>query len=1041
MSLRRADPARHAMTPVRTLAMLTVLLLPGAAGAGPSPRMERFSTSEGLSQNSVYCLLQDRMGFLWVGTENGINRYDGYGFQVFVHDPDDPRTLPSNQVRAVLEDQDGAIWIGTTDAGLARFDYHSNAFERFRHHPGEPDSLASDDVRSLAGTPDGRLWIATAAGVDRLDSGGAGFRRYRLAPDSGLDDPRDSVLALAVDPAGDLWAGTEGGLFRYQADSDRFTPYRDASGPFPFPVWALAVEGTGALWAGALGEGLARIDLRNGTRRWWRHDQAGRGNLSGFHVTAIALDDTGRVWVGTADRGLDCIDPKSSAVTPIPLAEDLHRATARNIGVGALLQDRSHILWIGTSFSGLLKTDLKASGFSPLDLRVPDGRELGDRVVFALAEDRDQALWIGGADGLYRVDPHTGGLDAYSPDPGLRTRPVYAVLPEDDGTLWIGTWMGGLVRFDPRTGPRATFRHDPEVPHSLAHDRPLALLQDSRGRLWVGTWGGGLDLLDPATGRFTHHRVADGTGLASDRIRALCEGEDGTLWVGTTGGGLSHFDPAGGRFRTYLADPGDPSSLSNNDVAYLHRSPDGTLWVATAGGLNRFDAATGRFASLRTAQGLANDAVTAVLEDAAGMIWAAHFAGITRLDPATLSLVNFDASDGLAGTEFNAGAALTSGNGTLLFGGVGGVTAVRPELVSSNPHPPRTVLTGCTVYGRDLDLPTSITVAGEIRLRHDQDFLGFEFTGLEFTAPQRNTYAYRLTGYHQDWVPGGSRRFASYTNLRPGSYLLEIRAANNHGVWGEPARLRIVIAPPFWQTWWFRSAALAALGLAVLGVFLWRTRALRLRLAEQERLVGERTAQLAAANAELRAMATRDELTGVANRRLFNSFLDAEWRRSARFSRLLSLAVIDIDDFKHFNDTFGHPAGDACLQRVATALQTQVNRPGDLLARYGGEEFVVVLSETGAGEAAALAERMRAAVADLAIPHAPESGRAAVTISIGVATVTAAVADSPAALVAAADAALYAAKTAGKNRVSVAPPPPSSPSGVTAAPGCGAGPG
>lgn len=998
--------------------ILSALILAAGTAATPAVplRIERFSTAEGLSQNSVYCMLQDRLGFLWVGSENGIDRYDGYGFQPFRHDPTNPGSLSSNQVRAAVEDGAGAIWIGTADSGLARYDYKTNAFTTFRHRSGDPDSLVNDDVRALAVSPDGTLWAGTAAGISCLRPSGTAFRRLFPAGRADGTDPRNSVIALAVDAGGALWAGTEGGLFRSEGRSDRLVPYADSAGPLADAVGSLAFEDSGTLWVGTSGGGAARLDLRRGERRWWRRDPADPSSLSSGYVSAIVVDHSGRVWLGTADRGLNLIDRGSANVTRVPLVRDVRDAGGG--GIGCLLEDRSRILWIGTGFQGLLKTDLKASGFVPVIPRETGGREIENLIVFAVAEDREKRLWIGESDALYQADPEAGGFRVFHPDPDRPDRPVYAILPCDDGALWVGTWEGGLIRLDPETGRRIVLRHDPADPDSLAHDRPLTLLEDSRGRLWVGTWGGGLDLFDRDRGLFLHHRVADGTGLASDRIRALCEGADGTLWVGTTGGGLSRFNPDSGRFATYLADPGNPDALSHNDIAYILRSRrGGTLWLATGGGLNRFDPDTGRFKAFRKAGGLPNDAITAVLEDGDGMIWVAHFAGITRIDPATSATVNFDTADGLAGTEFNAGAACASFDGTLLFGGVGGVTRVLPDKVSRNPHPPRTVLTAFTIYGREADLPTAPAVAQEVRLPHDQDFLSFEFTGLEFTAPQRNTYAYRMAGYHQDWVACGTRRFATYTGLSHGSYTFEVRSANNHGLWGHPARLRIIIDPPFWETWWFRSAALSLLMVSGLAVFGWRTRALRLRLAAEERLVTERTAQLASANAELRAMASRDELTGVANRKKFNEFLRDEWRRSARFSRSISLAILDIDDFKLFNDAFGHPAGDDCLKRVAGALQTRVNRPGDLFARYGGEEFVAVLSETGRPEAVAIAERMRVAVADLKIAHPKKASRPDVTISVGVATIIPVVGDEASSLLAAADAALYSAKKQGKNRV------------------------
>jgi diguanylate cyclase (GGDEF)-like protein len=339
--------------------------------------------------------------------------------------------------------------------------------------------------------------------------------------------------------------------------------------------------------------------------------------------------------------------------------------------------------------------------------------------------------------------------------------------------------------------------------------------------------------------------------------------------------------------------------------------------------------------------------------------------------------------------------------------------------VDRNPVAPLVAITSVEVYGAELT-PPGVLPRGPIRLAYTDDFLTISYVGLEFTAPERNRYLYRLDGVDRDWVDGESRRQVSYAHLRPGEYRFRVRAANNHGVWSrDEAAIRIVLVPPFWQTWWFRLGLAIGVVLAVLAAVAGRMRTLRRRVADQERLVEQRTRELAAANVRLEELAIRDELTGVANRRRFDQALAAEWRRCARFGRPVAVIMADLDDFKRYNDTLGHPEGDRCLRRVAGAMAGVVSRPGDLFARYGGEEFTALLPETSSRAATSVAERMRAAVEALGMTQPGLDPPTLVTVSIGVASRVPADGDDAAEVVEAADEALYRAKAEGKNRVVV----------------------
>ena len=1022
-----------------------------AARPGAELRFARISLEQGLSQSTVRCLLQDSRGFLWVGGEYGLNRYDGYGFTVFSHDPDDPASLASNRITALAEDGDGAILVGTESHGLDRLDPVSGRCAHLARDDDPEGRLPSSEVHALLVDGEGTLWVGTSRGLARRSRGESRFHTLRHEPSRADSLSDDVVTALGEGPGARLWIGTTAGIDLLTA-SGGAVEHLDVGGARVRVTTILAFP-NGTVWVGTRGGGLIRVEPATRAATVYRSDPGDPTTLSSDMVGGLSRGPQGFLWVGTEDRGLNRLDPATGAVLRVPYNTEATDGLPSG-GVKALLVDRSAILWIGTDLAGLARLDLKDAPFQHYHVSGGGVFRLDTNPVFSVLEDSRGELWVGLRNGVQRIDRAAGVSRLYRTGSGgaraMPVRPVYAIHEDGAGHLWLGTWQGGLVELDERRGVTRVFRHDPADPASLADDSVFAIEEARDGRLWVGTVGGGLDSLDRRSGRFEHHRAGPvPPALSHDTVRALLEDSAGTLWVGTVGGGVCVRDPASGRFTWYLHDPANPGSLSDNGVAALHEDRAGRVWIATGGGLHRFDRATGRFAHYRTRDGLPSDAVTGVLDDDRGRIWVAHFKGLSCLDPATGVFTNFDASHGLQSDEFNSAAVARGRSGEMFFGGVNGLTAFHPAEVRANPTAPLVAITSVRAFDRELATAPGPGGMRRLGLDHTQNFLSFEFVGLEFTAPERIRYSYRLEGLDRDWIDVGQRRHASYAHLSPGRYVFSVRACNNDGTWSvEPAVLAIEIAPPWWETSPARATFVAAGLLLVAMVVRWRTRALRLRLAEQQRvervvresrdqlaqanvelerysnqletMVAERTTQLAAANQELEALATHDALTGLANRRRFVEFITAEWRRAARFGRPVAVIMADIDHFKPFNDTLGHQAGDGCLRRVAELLSSVANRPGDLLARWGGEEFIVVLSETTTAVAESLAERVRTGVEQAALVHgAAPLGR--VTVSLGVAA-TVPRDEAWEDLVAAADRALYRAKAEGRNRVASATP-------------------
>ena len=822
------------------------LLLACRAAAEPPDDLGHLSLDDGLSQSIVEAIHQDRRGFLWFATEDGLNRWDGYRFTVFRNDPADARTLSYNDLKALAEDGAGALWVGTFEGGLNRFDPATGLVERFRHDPADPASLPANIVRALCVDRDGRIWVGTqGGGLARLDPRTGRFERFRHDPADPASLAHDDVRALVVDGRGTLWAGTYGGgLDRFDRARGRFVHVPSPPGAGTELVDALLEDRCGGLWAGTYGGGLLALDAAAG--RLVRRPP--EGALPSPLVKALVEDHEGFLWVATDGGGLARYDRKSGDVrvwrhdpaSPRSLATDR---------VFSLREDRSKVLWIGTYGGGLDTLDLGRKRFRNVRHDPRDPSSLGHDIVWAFHEDPDGAIWVGtDSAGLQRWDRSRNVFTGYRHDPrdpsSLAHDTVRSVHAAAEGDLWVATNGGGLDRFDRSAGRFVHHRHDPRDPSSLAHDELRALYEDRSGTLWVGTYGGGLDRLEREAGRFVHHRndPADPSSLSSDFVRCILEDGAGGLWVGTQGGGLNRLDRATGRFTRWRAAPGDPASLSGDHVFALHEDRAGSLWVGTyGGGLCRLDRGSGRFTRFTTRDGLPSDAVYGILEDERGRLWVSTNRGIAELDPATGALHAWDATDGLQSDEFNGGASYRSARGEMFFGGIRGFNSFFPAEIVPRTDPAPVVLTelllanrpvpvGRAPDGRTL-LPRFVDYVDDVVLSHEDAVVSIEFAALHFAAPGRLRYAYRLDGFDRDWIPApADRRVATYTGLAPAPYPFPAKASNPDGVEdGSEARLAIVVTPPFWGTWWFRTAAAAA--LAGLSALLLRRRMRNVSLA------------------------------------------------------------------------------------------------------------------------------------------------------------------------------------------------------------------
>ncbi|MCH9650068.1 MAG: diguanylate cyclase [Deltaproteobacteria bacterium] len=956
----------------------TILLSQAALALDPAQDLSRFhlrvwTTADGLPQNGVTALAGSRNGYLWVGTQEGLARFDGLSFTVFDH----PHisAFKDSFISALLEDRQGVLWIGTRE-GLVR--HEGGRFDRLSQQEGLPD----DYVRTLLEDQQGNLWIGTYGGaVVRLQQGGV----KAFGQEDGR--PLGAVRALFEDRDETLWAGTAHGLFRFR--EGRFEPLRSAGLPEALSVRALAEDGDGNLWVAAEGGGVYR--RRQGAFEAWQEDRSGTSDA----VRALYQDNAKSLWLGTQGEGLlRLVDGQQTRINQGDgLAHDV---------IWSLYEDATGSVWVGTR-GGL--TQIKSVPVTTLSMA--DG--LSDPYVRTVMEDSQDRLWVGTNDGglalLQGRDSGSFTLSNHPPKVSVR-----ALHEGPSGALWVGS-RSGLDRLqgaEIRSIPLA-----PDLPSSVVN----AILERQSGDVWVGT-SGGLARLEE--GLLQPLEAFEGREVSI--VRFLLEDQEGALWAATEKGLLRQKE---GAWKSFGVEQGLPSDF----VYALHEDNAGTLWIGTAGGLARYR--DGEITAFTKADGLYSNVIFRILEDDHGNLWLSCNKGIFRIEKSQLEAFSrgerkfpyslaFDEADGMESSECNGGtqpAGWKSRDGRLWFPTIKGLAMIDPERLKLTSVAPPVILEKLVVDGNEVPLESRVVLPPSRRN------LEFYYAAPKALSPNKIRFRYQLEGSDPQWVEVGTRRVAYYTHLPAGHYRFRVAASNDQGEWSpEATEIEVTLAPFFFQTWWF-YCCLGLLGVLLLAaLYRSRTRSLASRQKELEALVSERTSQIEDANRKLQRLTEIDPLTGIANQRQLRRILDQEWRRATRSKAPLALLLIDVDFFKEFNDTYGHLAGDRCLVEVAEALSRSLHRAGDAVARYGGEEFAAILPRTDEANASLLGEKLRQAVEELDIEHRGSKVSDRLTVSIGVAVTNPSSREASRgeleSLLAAADEALYRSKREGRNRVS-----------------------
>jgi diguanylate cyclase (GGDEF)-like protein len=882
-------------------------------------------------------LVRDRDGFLWIGSQDGLLRWDGYHFRLYRPNPKDPASLPDNDIRTLALDDAGRLWIGTNTGGLARYDRDHDSFTTFA---GGPHGVSHVSVGALAADGRGGLWIGTRGGLDHYD-GRTG--RIQKGLNSGL--PSAQVGAILRDRAGDLWIGTAAGVVHRRAGegTDMLVPLPTHNGS-PVAIRQLYQDSAGRIWIATQRNGAFYIDPGESAPRALSASDDRTGNLQTEGINTVVEASPNVIWLGTLSHGLVVVD-----MTNLQTRRIVHNAlTSTSLlydEVWCLYRDASGLVWVATG-EGLSRWAPEQAAFRVIPGATGQPQDMTEAGALAIAEMPDGHVWTGlTRKGVDILDPLKGRIrslrsDSAHPETALPQAYVWDLAPHA-GTVYIATAQG-LYR-SPLSGDRVARVHiDGRDPSAYS----VALLADG-AHMWLGGYDG-LWRFRPGN---EPQKVEHFKDLTDPQVRVMIKAPDGGLWVGTENGlnrlPASLVAGGAGSIERILPDKADPQGLSGGYISSLILDRQGRLWVGTSGGgidilVGRDAAGRARFRHIGTDDGLPDQNVDKLLIDDKGRVWASTDSGLAVIDPDTLRLRVLGHESGLSIMNYWVGSGTVTAEHELLLSGTTGVLVVKPDQLRPWTYTPPVVVSDIHI-GKDERLAGTFDDSHPLAVPPGKA-VSVEFSALDLSAPDQNRYRYRLEGFERDWNETDfSHRVATYTNLLPGHYVLRVQGTNRDGLWSaRTLGIPIHVLPAWYQSGWF--CVLVALGgaLLVYGLVHMRTAYLRLRQTQLTQLVEARTAELHEIQRQLEELAYCDALTGLPNRRMFGDDFRKLLALARREARDFTLLLIDLDGFKYTNDTFGHDAGDALLKEAAVRLRS-VLRDSDSVARLGGDEFAILL--------------------------------------------------------------------------------------------------
>jgi ligand-binding sensor domain-containing protein/serine phosphatase RsbU (regulator of sigma subunit) len=840
------------------LCLITSFLLSTTLSAQQEDiKFESVPAEQGLSNKSIPAIIEDKHGFLWFATQDGLNKYNGYEFTVYQNDPSDSTTISNNNIFCLIQDREGFLWLGTENGGLDRFDPNTEKSIRFMHDENNPSSLSSNNVYSVLETKRGELWVGTwEAGIDVMDKKtGKILKHFRHDASNENSLSEGGIWSLHEDAHGFIWVSTwGGGLDRFDPSSGNFTHFRhDKKDPASISnniVGPVFEDSEGRIWISTWGGGLNKFDSKKGTFRSFQYNPEDSKSISSNRIWPIVEDWEGNLWIGTYGAGICRFDPRTEKFHRF--SHDPENPNSINYNdIWALHLDRSNILWIGTEGAGVSKFVNISKEVDCFSVDPGNSLTLSQNSVRAVYEDENQIIWVGTWDGgldKLDMDAEKSTNFKHPSSDGVSTGydKIKSIYGDRNGSLWIGSYRGGLCEFNKSKGTFSpNYLHDKTDPNSISDNFVYAIQEDQRGNLWVGTLNG-LNIFDRVSRKFFRFKndASNDQSLSNNTINTIYVCRDGSLWIGTDRG-LNKFNYDKKSFTRFYHDTQDPKSLVHSTIYTIFEDKAGTMWVGTRGGLNKFDPHTKIFEHYTVKDGLPSDIIMAIEEDNNEDLLISTKNGISRFLKKSGKFINYDLSDGIQGRQFFPNSSFKTKDGKMYFGGTEGLNAFYPDKIQNNNYIPPVLITRIRKFGEDIRPGKPFSELTEITLPYDQNTLSFDFVALSYANAEENQYAYHMEGLDSEWKYSGNVRFATFSNLRPGTYVFRVKASNDDGLWNEKgASIRIIINPPFWKTVWFFILCLLAGVLLVFAYIKNRERKLRKEKKVLERKVDERTAEV-----------------------------------------------------------------------------------------------------------------------------------------------------------------------------------------------------
>lgn len=836
-------------------------------------RFSHINSKNGLSQALVNCIIKDSKGFMWFATQDGLNKYDGYTMTVFRHDPEDINSLSINDINTLYEDDLGLIWVGTNGGGLDCYNPKTNTFVHFTHSDSSASSISSDIIRCVFKDKNGTYWVGTRDGLNSFDGKTNKFTHYKHEDGKPETISDNSVWSVIQDKNGQLWIGTyNGGINLFDYATKNFKVYLDVGSndelksEFSHRIRCLFEDKDGMIWMGTDGGGLILFDpSAKKYVEYFKSDNTDYYSISHNRITCITQDKSGNLWIGTIAGGLNQFFPETKRFIHF-YNNELDPYSLSNDQVRCIYHDPNDAIWIGTQTGGVNIYFGSVSKFEHYKKKEGTENTLPGKIVYGLMQDNEGLLWVGTDDGICTLDRTNGTYKNYPEiTASSKKKTVYCVIQDKEGVIWAGTNGGGVCTYNKKTGETNNFTSPkkeiwaPDI-SPIKNGTVLCIVEDKKDNVWIGTYGdgGGVYVYNRTSGTFKNY--SEETGLTSNKVYAIYIDSKGQTWIGTDNGGINVLDAATGKIvKTYKYDKNNlAGTISSNTVYCFYEDKEGNMWLGTKNGLNKLSISSGKIDHYYVKDGLPNDNIYTIIEDEFGFYWLSTNKGISRFNPnienkSGSAFKNYDINDGLQDDEFAQFSAFRNRKtGEILMGGLNGFNSFYPAKIRDNKHIPPVFITSYKRFGKEVLLDTIISDKRYIELSYKDNFFSFEFSSLDYVFPGKNKYSYKMEGVDADWSPPSTTRYASYTNLGGGDYVLRVKASNNDGVWNEEgATLYIRIIPPFWRTKTFYAICVI---LIVTGIFVfirWRTRSIEMEKKILEAKVAERTAELAQKNKDI----------------------------------------------------------------------------------------------------------------------------------------------------------------------------------------------